>query len=697
MGNARRLHESARLQHAARARALDAANPIPVVTAAPSPLVPLQQSIGNRAVGQLVQAKLRVGSPGDQFEREADRVADQVMRMPASAATAPVAAPRTSRKCAECGKEEKLQRKPAGSEPTAEAPASVYEVLRLPGQPLDSAALAFMETRFGQDFSQVRVHTDRDAAESSRFMNAVAYTVGRDIVFGHGQYAPHTEPGRRLIAHELSHVVQQHAMRPATNGPGFVLQRHVVDPRALHTETDSSPRHIRISEWLVESMAGGGTSRTELYWVDFEVDAKDVMRASVRTVGPDRAYRSPNLRFGDQFRAALQHFSANGVAVNAFEGDWSYMTKDEISENLRVFREGMAAGKTREQAARATPSGRVAAGSSFELTSVENVPESQEHLAEEGVRRWRVKAVFRRIPAPPKPPAGGTPTTPTQQGASGGSTPTMTPSKSASPTVLGTEAGPGPKHVKDMRQAGVRKPSAVSARDMAAEIARTLRDVQRLEKMTRFAYWGLGTWQAVNALLDVAKSVNMATAILAQGSPFAAQIRDADTIESTAKEIAQHYGSFDLLGLRMSDQYQSWSSFYDVSQAQLMFLSMEDSFHQALKEVQAARDNIEDQINALRDEMATRAAATIFPSTSLVYAEVMLFADAGGKINARLLAASKHYAMAKNSLQSHIGMTRALAQRHEMRLRELGTSGVFWKIPTHKVRSTDLDKFTFRR
>src|SRR5512132_3212440 len=93
--------------------------------------------------------------------------------------------------------------------------------------------------------------------------------------------------------------------------------------------------------------AGGGSSHTGLYWVDFEVDAAGVMRASVRTVSPDRAFRSGQLRFGDRFRAALQHFSDSGVEVTAFEGDWSYMTKDEISENLRVFREGIAEGNTR--------------------------------------------------------------------------------------------------------------------------------------------------------------------------------------------------------------------------------------------------------------------------------------------------------------------------------------------------------------
>ncbi len=85
----------------------------------------------------------------------------------------------------------------------------VQEVLRSPGQPLDVKTRAFMEPRFGHDFSQVRVHDDSLAAGSARAVNALAYTVGRDIVFGAGQYYPAAIQSQRLIAHELTHVVQQ--------------------------------------------------------------------------------------------------------------------------------------------------------------------------------------------------------------------------------------------------------------------------------------------------------------------------------------------------------------------------------------------------------------------------------------------------------------------------------------------------------
>ena len=91
MDYATRLRQAVRPQHAAQARAVATTKPRPAATAARPPLVPLQQSIGNRAVGRLVQAKLNVGRPGDRFEREADRGADQVMRMPAQNVSAPAA------------------------------------------------------------------------------------------------------------------------------------------------------------------------------------------------------------------------------------------------------------------------------------------------------------------------------------------------------------------------------------------------------------------------------------------------------------------------------------------------------------------------------------------------------------------------------------------------------------------------------
>ncbi len=161
-----------------------------------------------------LQTKLTVNAPGDAYEQEADRVSEKVMRM---------SEPRLQRACAcgatcgGCRKErpgeehKRLQTKrvgPTDSGQTA-APPVVHEVLASPGQLIDASTRAFMEPRFGHDLGHVRVHTDERAAESARAVNALAYTVGSDIVFDRGQYAPGTQTGRRLLAHELSHVEQQ--------------------------------------------------------------------------------------------------------------------------------------------------------------------------------------------------------------------------------------------------------------------------------------------------------------------------------------------------------------------------------------------------------------------------------------------------------------------------------------------------------
>ncbi|MDQ6867026.1 MAG: DUF4157 domain-containing protein [Pseudomonadota bacterium] len=163
-----------------------------------------------------LQPKLAIGAINDPIEHEADRIADQVMRMPDPDLSIAATPAQLSRKCAACAKEEKtqtVQTKPAGSaESTAsEAPPIVHKVLSSPGQPLDMATRAFMEPRFGHDFSHVRVHTDTKAEESARAVNALAYTVGQNIAFGAGQYAPETAAGRRLTAHELAHTIQQSA------------------------------------------------------------------------------------------------------------------------------------------------------------------------------------------------------------------------------------------------------------------------------------------------------------------------------------------------------------------------------------------------------------------------------------------------------------------------------------------------------
>ncbi len=112
-------------------------------------------------------------------------------------------------------------------------PAIVHDVVRSPGQRLDEETRTFMEPRFGWDFGNVRVHSDARAAESARAVNSLAYTVGRDLVFAAGQYAPHTIAGKRVLAHELAHVVQQ-------GGATSVMQPYKISSPDDSFETEAS-------------------------------------------------------------------------------------------------------------------------------------------------------------------------------------------------------------------------------------------------------------------------------------------------------------------------------------------------------------------------------------------------------------------------------------------------------------------------
>ena len=111
--------------------------------------------------------------------------------------------------CEECKKAETLQRRSTGYVGPSNAPPIVHEVLRSPGHPLDHGSRSFFEPRFGYDFGRVRIHTDDRAAASARAVNAMAYTVGHQLVFESGRFDPHSISGQKLIAHELAHVIQQ--------------------------------------------------------------------------------------------------------------------------------------------------------------------------------------------------------------------------------------------------------------------------------------------------------------------------------------------------------------------------------------------------------------------------------------------------------------------------------------------------------
>lgn len=226
---------------------------------APGPAV--HRTLGNQRLMDLVQPKLRIGAPGDRYEREADRVADRVMRMPDAGMGEVQRAQRgIQRKCAACSsgagpcpkceEEARLQRKPVpGSvspvmqrgqdRPPAAASRDDTPVNLTPGggRPLAAATRSFFEPRFGRNFADVRIHTGAEADHNASAINASAYTLGNHITFAAGRYRPDTFAGRKLLAHELTHVTQQ----GGAAGRGVVQQAPLMVARGRDDPNPSPP------------------------------------------------------------------------------------------------------------------------------------------------------------------------------------------------------------------------------------------------------------------------------------------------------------------------------------------------------------------------------------------------------------------------------------------------------------------------
>ena len=164
----------------------------------------LQRTAGNQQVQRLlkaafIQAKLKVNEPGDSYEQEADRISGHMLTTPHGGV----------------GGSGQIRRDAGQSNSEAvTAPTSVQHALVSSGDPLEPTLRREMEQHFGHDFSTVRVHRGAAAEQSACDVNARAYTVGSNMVFGAGEFSPGTREGRRLLAHELTHVVQQSGTQP---------------------------------------------------------------------------------------------------------------------------------------------------------------------------------------------------------------------------------------------------------------------------------------------------------------------------------------------------------------------------------------------------------------------------------------------------------------------------------------------------
>jgi hypothetical protein len=210
----------------------------------------LQRTLGNQAIQRLIraniiQAKLEVSEPGDVYEREADDLAETVMRMPEPAEAGPAHQGNTQ-----------IHR--AGSAP-GQAPEMSGDVesgilaQTQGGQPLPPSALAFFEPRFSYDFSNVRIHAGTQSSESAKAVNARAFTLGNHIVFGDGEYAPETPRGKKLLAHELVHVIQQgESDRGVQRKSVAPLDAVDTAPPATNAPAAPAPRETVLTNWFVD-------------------------------------------------------------------------------------------------------------------------------------------------------------------------------------------------------------------------------------------------------------------------------------------------------------------------------------------------------------------------------------------------------------------------------------------------------------
>jgi hypothetical protein len=172
-----------------------------------------------------VQAKLSISQPGDPSELEADRMAEGAVAENPVRSCDGIFCPGGG--CQSCVHRMAIQRKASDTAGLAVSAGDIKDVLRSGGQPLNSSVQESMESHFGADFSSIRIYTGPQAASSARSIDSLAYTVGRDVIFGNGQYSPETTAGRRLLAHELTHVIQQGeaGRAPSHKSPSKVMAR----------------------------------------------------------------------------------------------------------------------------------------------------------------------------------------------------------------------------------------------------------------------------------------------------------------------------------------------------------------------------------------------------------------------------------------------------------------------------------------
>jgi Domain of unknown function (DUF4157) len=254
----------------------------PFATPAIHPMLHLQRQMGNQAVGRLIQAKLTVGEANDVYEQEADRVAAEVVSQIHAPKIASTGQPASVQRQVLGNEGEELQKKPliqcksdvGGMAVSPEIESSIQQA-RGSGQSLAESIRNPMEQAFGADFSGVQVHTDERSDRLNRAVQAKAFTTGQDIFFRQGEYSPSSRGGQELLAHELTHVVQQSRKLMGWANPcaGVVQRVAHLDATRLNVAGEN---HHESDKRRKEEKAYAKAMGIEKYWTESEYTYKHI-------------------------------------------------------------------------------------------------------------------------------------------------------------------------------------------------------------------------------------------------------------------------------------------------------------------------------------------------------------------------------------------------------------------------------------
>lgn len=563
------------------------------------------------------------------------------------------------------------------------------------GRPLDPASRARMEAHFGHDFGHVRVHTGAEAAGAASRWRARAFTLNHDIYFGAAS-EPSSPEHDDLLAHELTHVVQADAAlsdptRPSSPVASLESEAHraaeafrtgeAAPPvrgaargltAPLRQGDDDDPGAPTFGNLLPRDAPHPGAPRLKLQqtggkwyeilpgreqskrraagWYDFVLqDGEMWAEKSKGPYGHIEAARGERVAYAGQIRFT----SHSGQIVEWNDGSGHYQPSKVFAGNA-----GLPLDKFKPHPER---SQRV------------QLPVIQPNTTPRGGGGT----------AQPKPPAvtQGTPTPPA-----------VTPQEPAAPKATAPAVPAAPVKTPMTGSSGAGRPTSGTARELAAELSRNESNARWMASTTRIVKYGLMAWSALSALETIAKAIQMSAATLAGGSPFYKEIKAADAIEAQAKEVQAYYNSLNLVVNQMpAEGDPEWNSPYQLTQSQNMYRLIDYHLGEALTEVKEAKSNLDEQLDDLQEGLNDRIfAATFLPMTSLVYADLMLFADAAGKMLPSLRNARDSYVDARRSIEFQRRMAQAAMKRLEARLRQLDAADTMdWRLRQMGARAED--------